>query len=184
MAGRGSRGKPRTPKRTGSPEETTTRFEISPELLESLLDDGDRPTARLPAEPSFFPSGDEHAPRKEPEDATVRKRVVVGFDGIPEMLDADDLDEATHPHVPSKTILVAEMLVAMAAMLEEMGESSRTRELRAKTRRYERVVKGWGAVLPSDAQRDATFDLVTELHRKVVEARRIHRLSVKLPKAE
>ncbi len=180
MTGRAPRGKPRASKRGAPPAETAKRLEISPEHLESLHDDdAERPTTpRLPTQSSFFPPEDPKAPNKAPDDATVRKRVLVGPDGVPRMLDAHDLDEPTHPYVPSKMFMVAEMLVAIVGMFDEIGDSSRTRELRTTARRYERIVKGWNAASPSDAQCDATFDLVTELHGKVIEARRLHRLSL------
>jgi hypothetical protein len=174
MAGRGSRGKLRSPKRARHSEDTA-RVEIPPGLIESSLADDERPTVTLPAQPSFFPAEDRKGPEKPHEDATVRKRLHIGPDGVPHMLDPDDLDEATHPDVPSKVILVGEMLVAMVGMLREMGDSSRARELRARARRYERVVDGWNAAMPTDAQRDATFDLVAELHGQVMEARGIRR---------
>ncbi len=66
---------------------------------------------------------------------------------------------------------IGQALSTLADILEEMTDSAHTRELRAKARSYERVVAGWEKSPPSNAQREATFDLVKELHAKVVEAR-------------
>ena len=38
-------------------------------------------------------------------DATVRKRVLVGPDGVARMLDEDELEEATRPFVPPSVLL-------------------------------------------------------------------------------
>jgi hypothetical protein len=67
--------------------------------------------------------------------------------------------------------LLTETIVAIFAILDEAGDSAHVRELRAKARSYERIVAMWATVPPSMAQRDATFDLVTELHLKAAEAK-------------
>jgi hypothetical protein len=81
-------------------------IEASPELLESLRDESERPTIRLPARPPFAPDDDpERAPNREPDDKTVRRRVVVGPDGVPRMIDPDETEETTRPYLPSKMLL-------------------------------------------------------------------------------
>src|ERR1700691_5423892 len=62
MAGRRSRGKPRVPQTSGTavpPEEATMPFEVTPELLDSMADESERPTLRLPARPPFADPEDE-----------------------------------------------------------------------------------------------------------------------------
>jgi hypothetical protein len=66
---------------------------------------------------------------------------------------------------------IEDALGTLTDMLDEMTETPHTRELRAKARSYERLVKGWATTPPSTAQRGATFDLVSDLHLKVVAAR-------------
>jgi hypothetical protein len=111
MPGRGSRGKPRAvrPVRVAPPEEATVRMETSPELLESLRDESERPTIRLPVraplapieEPEIIP-----VPEEIPAAAPVlRRRVVYGPDGVPRTLYDDELEEATRPYVPPKVLL-------------------------------------------------------------------------------
>jgi len=66
-----------------------------------------------------------------------------------------------------------ETLSDVLRMLAEIGRSSsHLRERRAQARFYERVFKQWTAVPPTQAQLDATFDLVTDLYAKVVAAKR------------
>jgi hypothetical protein len=88
------------------PEEVTMPREVTPELLESMCDESERPTLRLPARPPFANPEDEViAQRQGLTDATVRKRVLVGPDGVARILDEDELEETTRPHVPSKILL-------------------------------------------------------------------------------
>jgi hypothetical protein len=67
--------------------------------------------------------------------------------------------------------LVAVALVAVFDMLRELQESPRKRELNAQARSYDQAVKHWTAVPPTEAQLQAMFDLVTELHDKVLSVR-------------
>ena len=81
-------------------------MEMTPELLESMGDESERPTLRLPARPPFANPEDEAiAQRGGLTAATVRKRVLVGPDGVARVLDADELEENTRPYVPSKILL-------------------------------------------------------------------------------
>jgi hypothetical protein len=80
-------------------------------------------------------------------------------------------DETLSPSERNIDVRIEHYLETLADMLDEMTDSPRTRELRAKARSYERIVKGWAGAPPSGAQRAATFELVVDLHRKVVEAR-------------
>ena len=71
-----------------------------------MCDESERPTVRLPARPPFANPDDEAIAREQRgTDATVRKRVLVGPDGVARMLDADELEEATRPFVPPKVLL-------------------------------------------------------------------------------
>jgi hypothetical protein len=90
-------------------------------------------------------------------------------------LERKRMDDDT-PRTSGRSIesLIAETLELIARTLEERGDSPHVRELRAKARTYERVVTSWAAVPPLSSQRDATFDLVIELHTKVAELKRPH----------
>lgn len=125
MTGRRPRARSRAPKPEAEgppepPEETTVPIELSPELLESMRDESERPTIRLPARPPFAPSEDDgiaidvdvsaidadpSAADSRGEDKTVRQRVLIGPDGIPRMLAEEELEEATRRFVPSKVLL-------------------------------------------------------------------------------
>ena len=71
-----------------------------------LLDDSERPTVRMPVRPPFASPDDEALAREQKTtEATVRKRVVVGPDGIARMLDAEEFEEATRVHPPAKVLL-------------------------------------------------------------------------------
>jgi len=79
---------------------------MTPEILASMLiDDSERPTVRMPARPPFATPEDEELARQQINDATVRKRMVVGPDGHPRMFDADEFDEATRVGPPPKVLL-------------------------------------------------------------------------------
>ena len=69
-------------------------------LLESLRDESERPTIRLPARPPLAPPDE-----PEREEVTAQARVVVGPDGVARVLDVDVLDEETIPRVPSRDLL-------------------------------------------------------------------------------
>jgi hypothetical protein len=77
---------------------------------------------------------------------------------------ADDTPRFSDRGVQS---LIGETLVAAVRMLDEAQDSPHVRELRARARTYERILAQWATVPPSGPQRDATFDLVTELHAMV-----------------
>jgi hypothetical protein len=109
MPGRRSRGKPPPPLPARAelpPEEVTMPVEVTPELLESMGDESERPTLRLPARPAFANPEDELIAQREGlAAATVRQRVMVGPDGVARILDEEELEETTRPHVPSKMLL-------------------------------------------------------------------------------
>jgi hypothetical protein len=69
--------------------------------------------------------------------------------------------------------LVNETLLAVARVLEDAPDSPLVREQRARLRSYEQIVRGWVTIPSTDAQREATFELVVELHAKVNEAKRV-----------
>ena len=72
--------------------------------------------------------------------------------------------------------LVADALAAILDALHELPESPRTRELRAKAQSYEQTIKIWETAAPSEAQRSAMLDLVSELHAKVRDSKLRKRL--------
>jgi hypothetical protein len=108
---RRARGKPDVPpppapaKRRD--ESVTTRLEVTPDLLASMLvDDSERPTVRIPVRPPFATTEDEELARQQKvTDVTVRKRMIIGPDGQPRMFDPDELDEPTHVGPPPKVLL-------------------------------------------------------------------------------
>jgi hypothetical protein len=75
----------------------------------------------------------------------------------------------------SREALIVDALSAVFRILGEEADSPRLRELRAQALSYERSVKHWTAVPPSDAQLDAMLDLVTDLHAKAADAKRRRR---------
>jgi hypothetical protein len=81
-------------------------------------------------------------------------------------------DESLSPSQRKIDVRIERSLATLLDMLDEMTDSPHTRELRAKVRSYERVVRGWSAAPPSGAQRAATLELVSELQSKVADARR------------
>ena len=81
-------------------------METSPELLESLRDESERPTIRLPVRAPLAPLEEaELIVDETPADPPVRQRVVFGPDGVPRTLYEDELEEATRPYVPPKVLL-------------------------------------------------------------------------------
>ena len=71
-----------------------------------LLDDSERPTVRMPIRPPFAsPEDEELARQQKANEATVRKRMIVGPDGQVRMVDADELDETTRVGSPPKVLL-------------------------------------------------------------------------------
>jgi len=88
-------------------ESVTTRLEVSPELIASmLLDDSERPTVRMPIRPPFVsPEDEELAREQKTTDVTVQRRFIVGPDGLPQMIDDDDLEETTRVGPPPKVLV-------------------------------------------------------------------------------
>lgn len=105
------RGKPEMPPRPPTPkrrdESVTARLEVTPEILASMLiDDSERPTVRMPILPPFATKEDEELARQQKSsDVTVRRRMVIGPDGQPRMIDPEELEEATHVGPPPKVLL-------------------------------------------------------------------------------
>jgi hypothetical protein len=54
------------------------------------------------------------------------------------------------------------------ALLSRVATTARVRELLAQARSYERAVKHWTTIPPTEAQLDAMFDVVAELHAKAI----------------
>jgi hypothetical protein len=80
---------------------------MTPEILASMLiDDSERPTVRMPARPPFASREDEElAALQKHEDATVQRRIVMGPDGQPQMIDPEELEDATRVGPPPKALL-------------------------------------------------------------------------------
>jgi hypothetical protein len=68
--------------------------------------------------------------------------------------------------------LLGDMIVAIFKMLGAIegsdSHSQIVRELRARAEGYEQTVARWATTAPSATERNETFDLVVELHTKVV----------------
>jgi len=100
------------PPRLPPPDEATVRMETSPELLESLRDESERPTIRLPVRAPLAPIEEpeiilDPIPAEQPPPAPIlRRRVVYGPDGVPRTLYDDELEEATRPYIPPPKLLV------------------------------------------------------------------------------
>jgi hypothetical protein len=65
------------------------------------------------------------------------------------------------------------ILDALATIFDELAraeDSVHTRELRAQARTYDLAVKNWTTIPPGAHQIDAMFELVAELHARVVSA--------------
>jgi hypothetical protein len=77
------------------------------------------------------------------------------------------------PRVSQRSLesLVEETLDVIFKALDELEDSPRVREVRAKAHSYKRIVTKWTTVPPSAPQREATFDLVIDLHEKLTELR-------------
>jgi hypothetical protein len=52
--------------------------------------------------------------------------------------------------------------------LRDLPATARTRELRAKAQTYERAVRAWAILPPSEEQRSAMVKLVLELNMEVI----------------
>jgi hypothetical protein len=81
-------------------------------------------------------------------------------------------DETPRIAATGSDVLLAEMIAAILERLGRIEDSPHKRELRARALSYERIVRNWATVAPSGPQRDAAFELVAELHAKVIEAGR------------
>ena len=90
-----------------------------------------------------------------------------------------EVDDEKTERARTPYALIIDALVAILYALSELPESPRTRELRAKAQSYEKTIKVWETVAPSEAQRSAMLDLVSELHAKVRELK----LRKKLPRS-
>ncbi|HEY2517729.1 MAG TPA: hypothetical protein VGI39_42965 [Polyangiaceae bacterium] len=73
---------------------------MSPELLESLRDESERTTVRLPVRPPFAPDEEsiDAAPSPPPP-------LALGKPEGPMRSGTDEVEEVTRPYVPSKTLL-------------------------------------------------------------------------------
>jgi hypothetical protein len=72
------------------------------------------------------------------------------------------------PRLLTREVLILDALAAVLRLLREPRGSAYVRELRTQARFYENAVKRWTTVPATSAQVGAMFDLVTELHDKVV----------------
>jgi hypothetical protein len=72
------------------------------------------------------------------------------------------MDTATQVHALEKA------LYEIRLALEDMSPTPRVRDYQAAASSYARMVDTWLASNPSDAQRDAVFECVMDLHSEVV----------------
>jgi hypothetical protein len=72
------------------------------------------------------------------------------------------MDTATQVHALEKAL--DEINVA----LDDMAQTPRVRDYKAATASYARMIDTWLDSSPSDAQRDAVFECVMDLHSEVV----------------
>jgi hypothetical protein len=84
------------------------------------------------------------------------------------------MDDTPRLGARSVESLLGETLTEVATALDALPDSAHVRELRAKARSYERILAGWATVPPAGPQRDATFDLVIDLHAKVMTTTKQH----------
>ena len=78
---------------------------MSPEELESLCDESERPTIRLPSRPPLAPPEEPAGETSVRDEVTAQARVMVGPDGVARVLDAYALDDETLPRAPSRVLL-------------------------------------------------------------------------------
>src|SRR5579872_4489536 len=76
-----------------------------------------------------------------------------------------DDDDATRAQ--SRDALIDDAIAAAVDLLRDLPEGPATRELRSRAESYRRTVDQWGAVRPTQAQRDALRELVLEMHGRV-----------------
>jgi hypothetical protein len=81
------------------------------------------------------------------------------------------VDDSTQRGASRETLIV-DALSEVFRMLDEMARTPHSRELRAQARSYDLAVKNWSFVAPTFAQLDAMFELVVDLHGRVVTAHR------------
>ena len=72
----------------------------------------------------------------------------------------------------SRETLIVDALTEVLRVLGSSKGSPHVRELLAQARFYDKAVKHWTTVPPTHAQLDAMFDLVVDLHGKVVASKR------------
>jgi hypothetical protein len=64
--------------------------------------------------------------------------------------------------------IVTQSLHDALERLRDLPATARTRELRAKAQTYERAVRAWAILPPSEEQRSAMVKLVLELNMEVI----------------
>jgi hypothetical protein len=72
----------------------------------------------------------------------------------------------------SREALAIQVLTEALRILERAHDTPHVRELRAKARVYETAIKGWATLAPTEPQLEAIFELVKDLHGKVVATER------------
>jgi hypothetical protein len=72
------------------------------------------------------------------------------------------MDIATQIHALEKA------LVEIRLSLEDMMPTPRVHDYKAAASSYARMIDSWAASSPSDAQRDAVFECVMDLHSEIV----------------
>ena len=69
-----------------------------------------------------------------------------------------------------RDVLIVDVMTTVLDLLAQAPETPKTRTLLVQARTYDQAVKHWTTVPPSDAQLQAMFELVTDLHSKVLAA--------------
>jgi hypothetical protein len=72
----------------------------------------------------------------------------------------------------TRLAIVEQSLIDILDRLDGMGDAPKVRELRAKARICERIVRGWAAVAPTQEERGEMMKRVLQLNVEVMEAGR------------
>jgi hypothetical protein len=86
------------------------------------------------------------------------------------MLYAEGVDDDATVHRGTRDALIIDGLAAIFDQLGGLQDSAHVRTLRAQARSYEKAVKSWTTVRPSDVQIAAMLELVSELLVKATTA--------------
>ena len=77
----------------------------------------------------------------------------------------------------ARDAIVVDALSAILALLDDLPDIPKTREIRARVDTYWRTLDRWATVTPPATQRTALSELVVELHARTIDTHRRHRIS-------